>query len=65
MDINTLQTAYENMLNALKEFQIFNLDYPDISKKVFQKEEEYFENYQNYKALSLVSYIFYDLGIIE
>ena len=49
----------------MKEFQIFNLDYPDISKKVFQKEEEYFENYQNYKALSLVSYIFYDLGIIE
>ena len=60
----TLLTAYNNMITSLKNYQINEFKYPESNIKVFNKEEEYFKDYHKYQALSLVSYILYDLEIL-
>lgn len=36
-----------------------------VNNKVYRKEEEQFKTYKNFNALSLISMMLIDLGIIE
>ena len=68
-DINekTLKLALVNMHYIFKDFQIYDYDssnFENVNLKIFGKQEEYFKHYKSYKALSLISIMLVDLGII-
>lgn len=68
MDENTLKLAVENMNRSLLNYGIRSYDPSDfkrINKTVFRKEEEIFKGKKYFDALSLISIMFIDLGIIE
>lgn len=69
-DINekTLLLAVENMHNSLLNYNIRKYDPSNLQQlntKVYKKEEEYFKNNGSFNALSLISIMLIDLGIIE
>ena len=68
-DINdkTLLLAVENMHHSMMEYGIRNYDPSNLKKlnnTIYRKEEEWFRNTKYFKALSLISIMFIDLGII-
>lgn len=69
IDINekTLLLAVENMHRTLKEYGINSYDPSDFKKenlKVFKIESEEYHNYKYFNALSLISIMLIDLGLI-
>jgi len=68
MNEKTLILALSNMHNSLLEYNIKNYDPVDlkrINKIVYRKQEECFKNNKYFNALSLISIMLVDLGIIE
>lgn len=68
-DINdrTILLAVENMHKSMLEYGIisYNTDnFKNINEKIYKKEEECFKNNKYLNALSLISIILIDLGII-
>lgn len=64
----TLLLAVENMHKGLLKYNINKYDPSNlqtINSKVYKKEEEYFKNNKCFNALSLISMMLIDLGIIE
>ena len=65
---NTLLLAVENMHRTMLSYDIRNYDVSDfkrVNKRIYRKEEESYKNSKFYNALSLVSIMLIDLGIIE
>ena len=66
---NTLLRAAINMNNSLKEMNIINYnvdEFKNTNLKIFKKEEEYYlKKNKYYMALSLITIMFIDLGIIS
>lgn len=68
-DINekTLLLAVENMHRSMKEFGLISYDtanFKNVNETIFKKEEENFMIDKNFLALSLISILLIDLGII-
>lgn len=64
----TLLLAVENMHRGLINYDIHQYDPSNlklVNNKVYRKEEEQFKTYKNFNALSLISMMLIDLGIIE
>lgn len=64
----TLLLAVENMHNSLLNYNIREYDpsnLKQVNTKVYIKEEEFFKNNSYFNALSLISIMLIDLGIIE
>lgn len=68
MNETSLLLAAENMNRSLLNMGINNYDvdsFKNINLKIFKNEEEYYKNNRTIMALSLISIMFMDLGIIE
>ncbi len=64
----TLLLAVENMHRSLLNYNIREYDpsnFKQINTKVYKKEEECYKNNKYFEALSLISVMLIDLGIIE
>ncbi len=69
-DINekTILLAVYNMHHSMLEYGINNYDpsnFKRINKRIFRLENEYFKHNKMFNALSLISIMLVDLGIIE
>lgn len=65
---NTLLLAVENMNRVFKEFKINKYDPSDFKEnnlKILKKESDFYVNNKKWRALSLISLMLIDLGIIE
>ena len=68
IDENTLLLAVENMHHSMMNYNIRDYDPSNmerINEIIFRKEEESFRDYKCFSALSLISVMLIDLGIIE
>ena len=69
-DINeqTLLVAVQNMHNSMLKYNIRNYDLDNFKRTneiIYRKQEENFKNNKYFNALSLISIMLIDLGIIE
>lgn len=64
----TIKLAIENMHRSMLNYGVLSYDPSDfkrVNKTIFRKEEEGFKKNKFFDALSLISIMFIDLGIVE